>query len=182
MWDWPRLRYWKVVDLKADHHGGNQVDKDTNHKDSDTKKFPLTVSDERTSRKDWGGRRRQNMTFDEEQILLALFLEKAKGGGVLIVTPIQVAYEERTGHKVAESTIYRMPVITGESLHRAHGIRRSTRCCEKNIKKFSEMVNGQELREAMRRPSLRIMFEDELVLAGPTIPDSVELRNPHGPW
>ncbi len=33
---------------------------------------------------------------------------KAKEGGVLIVTPIKIAYEEKTGRKVAESTIYRM--------------------------------------------------------------------------
>jgi transposase len=72
------------------------------------REFPFTVSDGKSSRKDWGGRRRQNMSFDEERILLAPFLEKAKEGGVLIVTPIKIAYEEKTGRKVAESTIYRM--------------------------------------------------------------------------
>ena len=48
------------------------------------------------------------MTFDEEQNLLAPFFEKAKRGGLLIVTPIKIAYEEKTGRTVAESTIYRM--------------------------------------------------------------------------
>ncbi len=72
------------------------------------KEFTNRVSDTRTSRKDWGGRRRQNMTFDEEQNLLAPFFEKAKEGGLLIVMPIKIAYEEKIGHTVAESTIYRM--------------------------------------------------------------------------
>jgi len=72
------------------------------------KEFSFTVNGRKTSRKEWGGRRRQNMTFDEEQVLLAPFFEKAKEGSVLIVTPIKIAYEEKTGRTVAESTIYRM--------------------------------------------------------------------------
>jgi len=48
------------------------------------------------------------MTLEEEQTLLAPFFEKAKEGGMLIVTPIKIAYQERTGRNVAESTIYRM--------------------------------------------------------------------------
>ena len=72
------------------------------------REFLHRVNDTRTSRKDWGGRRRQNMTFNEEQKLLAPFFEQAKEGGVLIVTPIKTAYEEKIGHAVAESTIYRM--------------------------------------------------------------------------
>lgn len=72
------------------------------------REFPFTMSNGTSSRKDWGGRRRQNMSFDEEQTLLAPFLQKAKEGGILIVTPIKIAYEEKTGRKVAESTIYRM--------------------------------------------------------------------------
>lgn len=72
------------------------------------KEFPVAVRSRGTSRRDWGGRRRQNMTFNEEQNLLAPFFEKAKEGGILIVTPIKIAYEEKTGKNVAESTIYRM--------------------------------------------------------------------------
>jgi len=72
------------------------------------KEFPVAINNKKTSRKDWGGRRRQNMTFDEEQNLLAPFFDKAKEGGILIVTPIKIAYEEKTGKNVAESTIYRM--------------------------------------------------------------------------
>lgn len=72
------------------------------------REFPFSKGDGKSSRKDWGGRRRQNMSLDEERTLLAPFLEKAKEGGVLIVTPIKIAYEEKTGCKVAESTVYRM--------------------------------------------------------------------------
>ena len=72
------------------------------------KEFPYAMKDKKVSRKDWGGRRRQNMTFTEEQNLLAPFFEKAKEGRVLIVTPIKIAYEKKIGRTVAESTIYRM--------------------------------------------------------------------------
>ncbi len=72
------------------------------------REFPFSMSDGTSPRKDWGGRRRQNMSFDEEQALLAPFLQKAQEGGVLIVTPIKSAYEKKMGRTVAESTIYRM--------------------------------------------------------------------------
>ena len=42
------------------------------------REFPVAVSGRKTFRKDWGGRRRQNMTFDEERALLTPFFEKAK--------------------------------------------------------------------------------------------------------
>jgi len=48
------------------------------------------------------------MTFEEEQALLAPFFERARESGMLIVTPIKIAYEEKIGRTVAESTIYRM--------------------------------------------------------------------------
>ncbi len=72
------------------------------------REFTVAVRSGQIPRQDWGGRRRQNMTFDEEQNLLTPFFEKAKEGGILIVAPIKIAYEEKTGKNVAESTIYRM--------------------------------------------------------------------------
>jgi transposase len=55
-----------------------------------------------------GGRRHQNLTLGEEQALLAPFLGEAERGGVLVVGPIQAAYEQRVGRKVPKSTVYRM--------------------------------------------------------------------------
>lgn len=56
----------------------------------------------------WGGRRRQNMTPEEEAAFLAPFFEQAKTGGILVVAPIKAAYEEALGRKVPDSTVYRL--------------------------------------------------------------------------
>lgn len=55
-----------------------------------------------------GGRRRQLMSLEDEQAFLALWVEKAKDGGVLVVPPIHAAYEELVGKRVPRSTIYRL--------------------------------------------------------------------------
>lgn len=56
----------------------------------------------------WGGRRRQNMTRDEEARIVAPFFHTAKKGGILTVSPIREAYEQAVGHRVPDSTIYRV--------------------------------------------------------------------------
>lgn len=63
-----------------------------------------------------GGRYHQNMTAMEEEAFLKPFFRQAKTGGVLIVTAIHKAYEEKLGRRVPGSTIYAM-------LHR-HGWRK----------------------------------------------------------
>lgn len=55
-----------------------------------------------------GGRRRENLTLEEEDELLHPFLEQAGSGGVLEVGPIKAAYEEAVGHVVPKSTVYRV--------------------------------------------------------------------------
>lgn len=55
-----------------------------------------------------GGRRRELMSIDEEEEFLAPWVEKAAAGGVLVVSPIHVAFQERVGHQVPKSTIYRL--------------------------------------------------------------------------
>lgn len=64
-------------------------------------------------RKQWGGRRRENMTREEEARILSPFLERAENGGIVIVTPIKEAYEQAVGHRVPYSTIYRILVRHG---------------------------------------------------------------------
>jgi transposase len=56
----------------------------------------------------WGGRRRENLTVQEEAEFLKPWVEKAETGGVLVVPPIHAALEKRLGRPVAASTVYRM--------------------------------------------------------------------------
>ena len=63
-----------------------------------------------------GGRRRENLTREEEAAFLAPFLEKAQVGGILIVGEIKQALDARLGRKVALSSAYNL-------LHR-HGWRK----------------------------------------------------------
>jgi transposase len=54
-----------------------------------------------------GGRHRQNLTMEQEKALLAPFLQQAADGGVLIVAPVQAAYETAIGRPVPHSVVYR---------------------------------------------------------------------------
>ena len=54
-----------------------------------------------------GGRHHQNLTPEQEQKLLAPFLEQAEAGGVLVVAPVQAAYEAAVGRPVHHSVVYR---------------------------------------------------------------------------
>lgn len=56
----------------------------------------------------WGGRRRQHLSRKEEKQFLEPWTEKAEAGGVLVVPPIHEALEQRLGHPVAASTVYRI--------------------------------------------------------------------------
>jgi len=55
-----------------------------------------------------GGRRRQNMSVEQEDEVLRPFLEEAGIGGILVVNPIKISYEQVVGHAVPKSTIYRL--------------------------------------------------------------------------
>jgi transposase len=54
-----------------------------------------------------GGRHRQNLTLEQEKELLRPFLEQAAAGGVLVVAPVQAAYEAAVGRPVHHSVVYR---------------------------------------------------------------------------
>lgn len=58
--------------------------------------------------RNWGGRRYGYMTIEQEGQFLSRFIDKASQGGVLVVNEIHRAFEAQVGHKVAQSTIYRM--------------------------------------------------------------------------
>lgn len=55
-----------------------------------------------------GGRHHQHLSVEQEQALLAPFIERAQAGGMLTVTEIQQAYEAQAGRQVAPSTVYRL--------------------------------------------------------------------------
>jgi len=55
-----------------------------------------------------GGRRRQNLTVDQEEEVLRPFLEQAGSGAILQVGPIKDAYERVVGREVPKSTVYRL--------------------------------------------------------------------------
>jgi transposase len=63
-----------------------------------------------------GGRRRQNMTVEHEQALLAPFLDRARNGGILVVGQIKAELEAALGRPMALSSVYNL-------LHR-HGWRK----------------------------------------------------------
>lgn len=63
-----------------------------------------------------GGRRRENMAMEEEKEFLLPFFEKAKAGGILVVTDIKNAMDMRLGRQVALASAYNL-------LHR-HGWRK----------------------------------------------------------
>jgi transposase len=63
-----------------------------------------------------GGRRRQNMTREEEAVFLAPFLDEAKKGEILVVSGIKQELEKHLGRKVALASAYNL-------LHR-HGWRK----------------------------------------------------------
>ncbi len=55
-----------------------------------------------------GGRRHQYLSAEQEQVLLAPFVQRAQAGGMLSVAEIAQAYQKQTGRQVAPSTVYRL--------------------------------------------------------------------------
>ena len=70
--------------------------------------FKAWMSGGQDKEKNWGGRRRAYLTFEEEKEFLSGFFEVASRGGILVVQEVRSALEKRLGHKVAETTVYRM--------------------------------------------------------------------------
>lgn len=55
-----------------------------------------------------GGRRHEYLSVQEEKEFLAPFFAQAESGEIATVAQIQHAFEARVGHKVDDSTIYRL--------------------------------------------------------------------------
>jgi transposase len=56
----------------------------------------------------WGGRRRELMTFDEEKKFLEPWELQAKDGGILVVSIIRAALAQHLGRSVKASVVYRL--------------------------------------------------------------------------
>jgi transposase len=55
-----------------------------------------------------GGRRRQNLSVKQEETLLGAFVERAREGGILVVSELKTVYESEVGRRVPKSTVYRL--------------------------------------------------------------------------
>ena len=55
-----------------------------------------------------GGRRRENMSIEDETAFLAPFIEKAARGGILVVGEIKRALDAQLGREVALSSVYNL--------------------------------------------------------------------------
>ena len=72
------------------------------------KKIRDQVDGRSPQKRTWGGRRRQHLSPEKEEQFLKPWIDKAQGGGVLVVPPIHAALQKHLGHPVAASTVYRM--------------------------------------------------------------------------
>ena len=55
-----------------------------------------------------GGRKRENMTLEDEKALLARFAKAAGAGEMLNIHDLKAAYEKAIGHETSKSTIYNL--------------------------------------------------------------------------
>ena len=62
----------------------------------------------RSQARNWGGRRYGYLTIQQERDFLSRFLKQAAQGAIVVVSEIHQAFEALVGHKVAQTTIYRM--------------------------------------------------------------------------
>lgn len=76
---------------------------------------------EATAKKKRGGRRRQNLSLEQETQLLEPFFQKASEGQAFDPAEIHSAYESAVGKKVPASTIYRMLARHGWRSPRCRG-------------------------------------------------------------
>lgn len=71
--------------------------------------FRREVSHGTTTRhRGWGGRRRSLLTETEERDFLLPWLEQAKGGHVVVVSPIRAALSQQLKRPVQASVVYRL--------------------------------------------------------------------------
>lgn len=92
-------------------------------------------------RKPTGGRRRENMTLEEEKRFLAKFAKAAGAGQLVNVQELKSAYEKQIGHQTSNSTVYDMLARNGwrKLMPRPFHPQRNIRAQEAYKKKGFEM-------------------------------------------
>jgi transposase len=58
--------------------------------------------------RNWGGRRHALLTVEQETAFLEPWLEQARAGGMLVVSPLRAALAQRLGKPVKASVVYRL--------------------------------------------------------------------------
>ncbi len=111
-----------------------------------------------------GGRKRENMTLEEEKALLARFAKAAGAGEMLNIHDLKTAYEKAIGHETSKSTIYNLMARHGwrKLMPRPFHPRRdiaAQNAFQKNG--FPNAVRKAKRAAARRGRRLRILFADE---------------------
>jgi transposase len=70
--------------------------------------FRQSVQEPARPRKQWGGRRRALLRWEDEEAFLAPWVEPARQAGVLVVSPLRAALAEKLGRRIAPSVVYRL--------------------------------------------------------------------------
>jgi transposase len=58
--------------------------------------------------RNWGGRRRSLLSYEEELEFLKPWAERAQDAGLLVLSPIRAALAQRVGHPVKASVVWRL--------------------------------------------------------------------------
>lgn len=71
-------------------------------------RFRQSMQSDASSPRNWGGRRRELMPFDEEKEFLEPWELQAKDGGILVVSVIRAALAQHLGRPIKASVVYRL--------------------------------------------------------------------------
>jgi transposase len=92
-----------------------------------------------------GGQRRAYLTFEDEKEFWSGFFEDASRCGILVVRAIRTALEKKLGHKVVETTVYRM--LARHGWRKILPRRRHSKANEAAQKGFKKTRNSSSQRE-----------------------------------
>ena len=103
-----------------------------------------------------GGRKRENMTLEDEKALLARFAKAAGAGEMLNIHDLKAAYEKAIGHETSKSTIYNLLARHGwrKLMPRPFHPRRSSRLRTLLKKWLSKCCEESQAGCRQARPSL----------------------------
>jgi transposase len=110
-----------------------------------------------------GGRRRENMTLEEEKAFLAKFAKAAGAGELLNIGELKSAYEKEIGHPTSNSTVYDLLARHEwrKLMPRPFHPDRNMEAQEAYKKGFRDDVRKARRVAAARGRPLRVMFADE---------------------